>query len=466
MQKIQLLVTNHNKNIELTVEKMSVYLQSRILEAIDQQGHIYYLFFQQEDYLTYVKPKHIKRGSFIEKALTEGLIVHSPHPFVQSQLASNHTYKKRTFNQLVKKIQTQYSPQEASLIATYFESFVPKTTIFAFIQNIFYELRRSGKMFSCYRILQVLLTFCPRQKWVREMSNDLSFIKYSKLYHQLSSELLDKDPIFMEHELHARMNNEHYFSVLVKILQKQGRWFDLVSIYLQDIIENSIVEHEKYSTFIQLIGKYFDSSKVIDILEDISYRNKDIPFVLQDLLNVYLHNRQPENIINLMNRFDLILTSSQATKFEKIIEEINTDEIKLPTSKMISYLIPLYKINPNKADELLYQSIILLLKDYDILTVKQYLSPLQRVEKARPIIEEIDSIQMLSNDPDQQLQLGKLYYRFKQYDRAIDCFSWEMELNCHDPKPVQWLSKIYNELGMESEHTAYKQLFINMQKQA
>ena len=41
------------------------------------------------------------------------------------------------------------------------------------------------------------------------------------------------------------------------------------------------------------------------------------------------------------------------------------------------------------------------------------------------------------------MELGQHYAEFKQYDEAIECFSWEMELHPEDSAPVGELSKMY-----------------------
>ena len=38
----------------------------------------------------------------------------------------------------------------------------------------------------------------------------------------------------------------------------------------------------------------------------------------------------------------------------------------------------------------------------------------------------------LVEDPDHMMELGQYYAEFKQYDEAIGCFSWEMELHPAD----------------------------------
>lgn len=73
-------------------------------------------------------------------------------------------------------------------------------------------------------------------------------------------------------------------------------------------------------------------------------------------------------------------------------------------------------------------------------------------------------MKQLEDDPDHQFELGELYLYFQQLEQSLDCFKWEMELNPDNTKPVQFLSKIYLELGKKEEANAYQQLLIQMQK--
>jgi hypothetical protein len=48
---------------------------------------------------------------------------------------------------------------------------------------------------------------------------------------------------------------------------------------------------------------------------------------------------------------------------------------------------------------------------------------------------------------------------FNQYDQAIDCYFWEMELNPQDPEPVWKISKMYQQKGMFQEAAEYQKVF-------
>jgi tetratricopeptide (TPR) repeat protein len=62
-------------------------------------------------------------------------------------------------------------------------------------------------------------------------------------------------------------------------------------------------------------------------------------------------------------------------------------------------------------------------------------------------------------DPDHMMELGDHYVEFKQYDQAIDCYFWEMELNPQDPEPVWKICKMYQQKGMLKEAAEYQKVF-------
>ncbi|QQZ07790.1 hypothetical protein [Heyndrickxia vini] len=451
-----LLITNHNKTIELTVKQMAMYLRSNIIEATDDQQNNYYLFFYKEQFLTYVKPTKLKRQTHIEKAFTKGIILPSTHPLIYSILSPNHSYKKRTFHQLIKKAESLYNPQVVAHIATFFESFVSKKTIFSLIQSIFYDYRRNGQMFSSYRILRLLMDFAPNHSWVKGLSSDLNFIKYGKLYDQLSDELITKDPLYLEKVLYTKNANNQ----LIQLLHSQSRWLDEIALYIQHISPGN------YSSLKQLLNNHFSDKEIVDVLEHLSGKASDVSEINSDLLENYLQRQNAEKIINILFTHQLTLNPKQTQKFENLLENVDLKLEHFPKEKVLSFLVPLFKIKPEIAIRLLHKYIALQLKEHDIDSVMNCLIPLKNTIHAHPILEKLQRIQKLANDPDQQLLLGELYYEFQQFDQAIDCFSWEMELKSIDPKPVKWLSKIYNEMGMEQEHQAYRQLYIDMQKRA
>ena len=65
-------------------------------------------------------------------------------------------------------------------------------------------------------------------------------------------------------------------------------------------------------------------------------------------------------------------------------------------------------------------------------------------------------------NPDRMMELGDAYMEFKQFDQAIECYFWEMELRPQDPEPVLQICKCYQQKGMWSEAEVYQKIFTQL----
>jgi len=463
MQTNQLVIIDHHKTICLNIERMAIYLQSKIIEAYDQHKQVYYVFFYKDHYLTAAKTTRLMRNSHIEHAFKNGIIIPSYHPLVKSLISSDQLYKKRTFTQVIAKMEKILTPLEMANLATFFESFIPRKKIFTYIQNLFYEYRRNGKMFLSYRIIRILMDFTPTHSFVKELSNHLDFLKFAKLYHQGADIIFDKDPIYAEKVYFSNLENKAYFQKLSILLEQQSRWTDLIALNIHQLARNQ----ENFFSLLLLLENHFQEEEIVQVLEDLFDQIPEQVELQQYLLKKYFHLHQTEKILILLSSQNLTLNEMQTMEFIKLLEDFNFEVHPDHLEKLHLFFIPFFNLNPKKAEDFLQKWIIQLLsKGYDTSSIKTLLAPLRQVKEAVPLLMKLEKMHKLANDPDQQLLLGQLYYQFKQFNQAIECFSWEMELKAFDPKPVQWLSKIYNELGMKQEYMAYHQLCIDMQKRA
>ncbi|MBS4172771.1 hypothetical protein [Bacillus sp. FJAT-49736] len=464
MDTNQLVIIDHHKPIQLVVERMAIYLQSKIMEAYDEHQQVYYVFFYKDHYLTTAKATQLKRHSYIAQAFKKGIILPANHPFIQMVMSTDHLYKKRTFKQVIEKMENVIPPHELAFLATFFESFIPKKKLFAYIQSLYYEYRRNGQMFKSYRIIQILKDFAPSHSFVKELSNHLDFLKYAKLYQNQSDILFEKDPIFIEKLLFSRMRDETQFEKLSRLLEEKSRWLDLMAIYIQNLSSNDTY----FPKLLELLEKHLSKEQKIEVLEVLLNQMPNHRHIPQILLQEYFSLGETNKILHLLSSCNLTLNEFETIEFVHLLEDIDLVDCHEYLEKLPLFFIPFFQFQPKKATEFLHNWIIQLLnkKMYSIKDIYALLSPLKKIREAAPILKKVETMKKLADDPDKQLLLGELYYQFKQYDQAIECFSWEMELKAVDPKPVQWLSKIYNELGMKQEYMAYQKLCIDMQKRA
>ena len=117
------------------------------------------------------------------------------------------------------------------------------------------------------------------------------------------------------------------------------------------------------------------------------------------------------------------------------------------------------KDSTKKFDAQLTQMATSMLKSYDLKTVYKKLKPLKTVLPHSLVLRKLSKMVGLLEDPNQMMDLGDYYVEFKQYDQAIDCYFWEMELKPEDPDPVWKISKMYQHKGMYKEAADYQKVF-------
>lgn len=462
MTKDQFLLYDKKQPIRLHLSRMTVYSQSKIIEAFTENNEVYYLFFFKDNYLTARKATRLKLNSHIAKALKYGIIFHHPHPLINSLYSSCSPLKSLSFDQLMKKLETQYTPQEKALVLTYFESFTPQKELFKHIQNIFYQYRRNGQLFEGYKIIQVLLDFTPDHSWVKPLAGSLTYKKYADLYKDFSGELFTKDLIFVEKSLFLQKENYPSFQQLKSILSNESRWIDLISLSIYKFSLSPSID--TYQELLQLLEEHLENEDITDVLADLTLSITNFPELYLDLIERFFKLNKVEEAISLMTEQSLELNTLQVRTLENLLENLNLDDSNVQIEKINYILLPLFKSEPQKLEKILRKCVTQLLKSKDINYIKDWLTPQRESQHSLPIIEIVNKMQILSEDPNQQQLLGEFYYQFNQFDKAIECFSWEMELNNTDPKPVQWLSKIYQMIGMKDEYKAYQQLYIEMKK--
>ncbi|QHE51745.1 M48 family metallopeptidase [Pontibacillus sp. HMF3514] len=462
MSQPKVTIKDHKQQYAVYVNRMTVYKQGKIVECTDDEAQHYYMFFYKQKYLNIVKEKPLKPDSYAKNALDHGTTFHAPHPLIDATISESEPYKKHLFNDLFPKLKQKYNYDEVTLIASFFESFIKKEQLIKFIKTMFYENRRNGKMFACYRIYRVLANFASSNSFVRSLASTLEFKKFDPLYEQLNTSLKEKDPIYYEQVLHDHLHDDEAFQKLSQFLQEEERWIDDLTISIQKF-ENDPTDN--WYTFIQhKMMSHFQGKAFMQLLEDLFSRVPNNKILQKDLLNQYVQLDCPEKALNLIATQHLDLREDQLESFNKVLDHINLEEIDVKIEELNTVIASLFKKIPNQAASLLQKAIKMLMKDHSISFIQKWLEPLRGLPQADPIIEKVDQMQVLQDEPNKQLELGELYYEFSQMDEAIECFSWEMELHDQNPKPVQWLSKIYNELGQSQEAKAYQKLYVDMVK--
>ncbi len=464
MVKERIKLYDHHKAIPLKLEKVIFYLQGEIIEATSENQEVYYLFFYKYRYLTAVKAKRIKLQSYIEYAFKQGMAFEAPHPLSDKLISNRLEFQTLSFKQLLHKLELHYPPQEQAYILTLFESFFPKKQLFEKILAYYYEYRRNGQLSLGYQIIRILMDFAPKQSLVKSLTNDIHFHKYAELYDGKSAKVFKADPIFAEKIFCGDREKEQYFQLLTDFLEKKSRWMDLIALFISNRTTSLSVDEYMYLT--SLLEKHLNEEESMFILEQLALQYPAFLPLKQDLFNHYMRIKRIRKIFELLNDHEFQLSANQLYDLGNLIEQSDTDAFLLNPDELKKVAKMVIHLLPEKAEKLMNQSIRVLLRTQEPMDILAWLNSDINIAARLPIFEKIEMMVKLSESLDDMQTLGEIYFEFQQFEKAIECFSWEMELNPSDPKPLKWLSKSYHELGQDQESKVYQQLCINMQKWA
>lgn len=462
MVQEQITLYDHRKAIPLQLEKVIFYLQGEIIEAISENEEIYYLFFYKYRFLTAVKAKRVKLQSYIERAFKQGMVFDAPHPLIEKLISTRHELQILSFNQLVNKLELHYTPQEQAYILTLFESFFPKKQLFTEILTHYYEYRRNGQLALGYQIIRILMDFAPKQSLVKSFANDIHFHKYAVLYNEKSPKVLAADLVYAEKVLYDGKEKKDDFKLLTAFLEKKSRWLDLIAIFLSN--RNTSLSVEEYRYLSHLLELHFNEEESMFILEQLSLRYPAFLPLKQDLFNQYIEFKRIGKLLELLNSHEIVLSHTQLQALASMLEEADTGVFPHDPVALQEMVNRLMNLLPEKTELLLKRSVTVLLQTIEPVEIKLWMNPLKSKAGSSQTFDKIEAIVELSDSLNNMQTLGELYFEFQQFERAIECFSWEMELDPTNPKPLQWLAKVYHEMGQEQESEVYQQLCINVQK--
>ncbi|WP_173915473.1 hypothetical protein [Halobacillus sp. Marseille-Q1614] len=464
MSSSTLTVKNNRLTRELTINRMAIYQQCKVVEAY-QGDQKYFIFFHKDQYLTYVRTRKPKTHSFVGKVMKKGLILNNPHPLVKTILSNYPHLEKLSIDNLFKKLKKQYPLQEAALISTYFESFIKKEKIIDYIKELYYIQRRDGKLFSCHQLLQLLKDFSPNHSLIQTFSGDLQIASYETLYKNNDASLIDKDPIYAEKYLTSIRPSKKSFQKLLYLYEKQDRRIDVIALYLKRVIQTK--SDEVYQSLLAALDSYDIDLEYLELYEDLYKRGLAADSFLYNLLDLYMENEKVDKALTLIHKHNLTVTPLKQEYLGSLIEQHNfSSHSSDPDHLRDLFLLILDFANERVSQKILHEGVVSLLKNNKPSYVSEWLKTFEHRSFTQPLIQKVNEMCVMIEDPNQQGKLGQLYHYFHQPQKAIDCMSWEMELRNEDPQPVQWLAKLYGEIGNKEEQQAYKQMYIRMMKES
>jgi tetratricopeptide (TPR) repeat protein len=456
----EMSIKDKKHNVKGNIIRAAVFARSKVIEVMTADQERYYLIYYKNALIYGEKLDQIEEGTFIDKAFHEGIIIESPHPLLSALIPHiNITIPNK--NNLFSQLQIHYSLQEMVYILTTLDSFFQKEQLIKIIDKVFFHFRRNGKFMKSFQIIQMLADFAPTLKSAQDRLSSLEFSSYNQFYHSSSLPVIQmKDPLYVELHCFKNRTNPDERILLEEIVRKQDGLDELL-LWLENAKRLKAAESiEKYTSialrFISMEEWMLilaqinlnpfqvlpDSKSIVEkMLKDGNYKKAalcildfidDIPAPYDAILLLIWENSDPSFVIEHLDEFIKLLQHLPHTEKTKQFEQ---------------------KV---------FQFAEILLKEHDLKTVHEKLIPIQKVIPDLDVIRKISEMVNLLEDPDRMMELGDYYAEFKQFDQAIDCFFWEMELQPQNPSPVRKISKMYQSKGMVKEASAYQKIFAQL----
>jgi len=440
------------------VLRAAIFARTKVIEVITADDENYYLIYYKNSLIYGGKLDKIEEGTFINKAFHEGILIASPHPILTALISHVSVVSIPNKNKLFSQLQLHFSLQEVAHIATTLDSFFEKDQLIGMIDKIFFHLRRSGKFMKSFQVLQLLSDFAPSLKSAKERLDSHEFNTYHNFYHSLDyPSIIQKDPLFVE--LHCFKNRSHSNErmVLENILCEQDG-LTLLLLWL---------EHENRPQNPQTIEKYTDIALDFITMEEwmlILVQVNINPFRVlpesQSILEKMIQKGNYEQAASCLFKFVHDLPSSYDATLEIIWENCDANFVLSHLDEFAPLLEHLSQTeNTKQLEDKLFQLAVNMLNQHELPSVHNKLLDIEKLYPQSEVMRKINEMIELVEDPDRMMDLGDYYAEFKQFDKAIDCFFWEMELQPQNPSPVRKISKMYQNKGFLKEAAAYQKIY-------
>ncbi|WP_156289749.1 tetratricopeptide repeat protein [Oceanobacillus salinisoli] len=458
MNKNQFQAKVNKKQLTLTVEKLIVYKQTKIIEATDHQSNFYYAVFFKNHFVNGVKANQIRLNSYIHQACKHGICYDRIHPFI-THLVHDKTFHFTKFNQLIKSLPKQYSSKEIAFIFLFFNSFTKQGSSRKLFKNTFYDYRRNGKDFTAYQALKYYSNYNPSNKFVFDMLHNLQFQRYEKHYNDLNT-LYEKDPDYAELVCFDNRYDPAFSQILFQLYRDQHRSLDEIAVRL-DLLKHQFTM-ANFQELKELI-KNFPLHDQIRILGDLIDTDHSAN-ITEELFSLLLDGGEPNDIAQFILTNDIQPQEKQLPLLIEKLEKADTSVLVSNFESSNKRLLTISNHNKITLEKLVTPFVSAFFDEYSLNKIMEWFAPFQQANIHLSLEQKLKKMKKLTNDPDRQFALGEMYLDFQQLEKSIDCFKWEMEMNPEDPKPVNYLSKIYAEMGNREEAKAYQQLMVQMNK--
>ncbi|MBT2694511.1 hypothetical protein [Bacillus sp. ISL-55] len=442
------------------IVRAAIFARFMVAEVQKELTEKYYLIFYKNDLIYGEQLEKIQKGSFLDKVLNEGIVLEQKHPLLPVLIPAT-ALAIPAKNKLFHHLQRNYSLLEIPCIAAALDSFFSTEQLSKLIEKIFFHYRRNGSFSKAYQSVHLLSDISPSLEKISDLLHSREYSSYSSFYTTSALPAIQKkDPIFAEFRCFMNRKNPEHYQILSKILKNEERYAEGLLLWMEDE-RNLTSESVKSQT--ELALKYIPLENWILTL---SYA-KINPYKWVPESRTFIEELMREKQYEKAAVYLFPFIEDLPEEFHQILNEIwKQMDAEFVASHMDEFLLLHQQVaqenDPKQSEQRILQLTAKLMERYELPVVCKKLRPIQKNFPHSITLRKLNEMATLMENPDRMMELGQFYADFHQYDQAIECFFWEMELNPADPAPVRQLCKMYQHKGMVNEASAYQQIYTQL----
>ncbi|GAF64789.1 hypothetical protein BTS2_1685 [Bacillus sp. TS-2] len=433
------------KKDEISLQEKEIFLfqQSKVVTAVGSDQNKYLLFFYKNRFLNIIPSTSAKKSTFLYEIKKRGKRVPALYPLLTKWLPAHTKIKSLPAQPFIQKIKDHYSLEEAILVISQLDCWLDASLLKQLIHDTFLQLRRGGKLQAAYRLGMLLDARSFQKDWVHSLISQPDYKNAAQVYQKPLESLYNDDPIFVEQKSYLSLPK--YDSLLFKLYEEQHRTNDSILLHTILFLENPTNPKD----LLQALTKHLNKMEIVMILLTIKKRIPTSSTLHSELLRYLLQLGEEKQALKLYFASQLELDFIEKEKLLAILEETDHPkyDLLLVEPDKLSNLI---SGSPRKFQAIVEKYLPSYLNKYSLEDIHDWLGNLS-IKEPLPIKNNIAKMIEWSDNPEKQLDLGHLSYQLKLYDKAVECFSWEVELNPENKEPLSWLMKSYQHLGKKEE---------------
>lgn len=445
------------------VVRAAIFARFFVAEVQSELNGNYYLIFYKNALIYGEQLEKVLKGSFIAKMLKEGIVLDAQHPLLPVLIPSN-ALSIPAKNKLFQHLERNYSPLEIPCISAALDSFFSPEQLIKPIETIFFHHRRNGSFFKAFQSIRILTDLSPSLKKLNALLQSREYSAYSSFYSTSSlSEIQKKDPLYAEFHCFMKRKNTEYFQMLEKILSNENRDAERLLLWIEAKGNHT---HESIKSQTELALKSIPLENWILALTYAGMNPyKSLPEA-RTFLEQLLRDEQYEKAAIALFPFMDDLPAAYHPMLNEIWKQVDAEFVFAHLNEFLLLHQQVAQENdPSQSEQRVLQLTTKLMEEHDLTVVCEKLKPIQKHFPHSLVLRKINEMASLIENPDKMMELGLFFADFNQYDQAIECFFWEMELKPADPAPVRQLYKMYQRKGMMDEASAYQQIYTQLRSE-